>query len=782
VLDDRTREPEWFRHYLMKDDGAVAAASPLPVELRSPTISPRAKPVSDTPIYLDHNATTPIDPDAAAAMLPFLHEHFGNPSSAHAFGVATRRAIETARRQLAALLGARAEEIVFTSGGSESNNTVIKGVAAMRRDRGRHVVTSAIEHPAVLEPCEALEAEGFSVTRLPVDARGLVDPRELERALTPETILVTVMHANNEVGTIQPIAEIARIAHERGALVHTDAAQSIGKVPVHVGDLGVDFLTVAGHKLYAPKGVGALYVRAGLELPKLLHGASHEANRRAGTENVLEIVGLGRASELAATRLDEYGARTRELRDRLLARLEERLGALRVNGDLDGGLPNTLSVCFRGVDAATLLAEIGDRVAASAGAACHADGVDLSTVLEAMAVPVEEAMGTVRFSVGWTTRADEVDRAAEIVADAVARMRGATSPSAPIDDDGPIKLTRFTQGMGCACKLRPQELEKVLAALPTSADPRVLVGASTSDDAAVYQVTDDLALVQTLDFFTPIADDPYEFGAISASNALSDLYAMGAEPRFALSIVAFPASRLPLAVLQRILEGAHAVAREAGIEILGGHTVDDPEPKYGLAATGLVHPERIWTNAGARPGDALVLTKPIGTGIVATATKQGLASDEQAARGIAVMRALNRDAAEAARELAPSACTDVTGFGLLGHLLEMTRASGVDAEIDAGAVPVLEGARDLAAAGATPGGSLDNLAHVEASVDFDERLSRVDRVVLADAQTSGGLLIALAPDDARSLVGALGTSDARVIGRCTTRGTGRVTVRGALDG
>jgi cysteine desulfurase len=732
------------------------------------------------PIYLDYNATTPIDPAVAEAMLPFLYGHFGNPSSAHTFGTSARRAVETARAQLASLLGCRTEEIVFTSGGTESNNTVIRGAAASLRDRGRHIVTSAIEHPAILEPCAALEAEGYRVTYLPVDASGRVDPEELRRALSEETVLVSVMHANNEVGTVQPIAELAAVARERGVLFHTDAAQSLGKIPVDVAALGVDLLSVAGHKLYAPKGVGALFVRAGRSLPRFVLGGGHEANRRAGTENVLEIVGLGKAAELAARSLREGAARARLLRDRLERRLEERLGDLRVNGDPENGLPNTLSVCFAGVDASALVAEVGDRVAVSAGAACHAAGVELSTVLQAMGVPVQEAMGTVRFSVGRPTTEAEIDAAAEIVSEAVARLRGREDALLPELDSGETpRLTRYTHGLGCACKLRPQELESVLRALPGSRDPRLIVGLSGSDDAAVYRLGDDLAIVQTVDFFTPICDDPRDFGAISAANSLSDVYAMGATPRFALSVVGFPTRRLPLAVLEQILTGAAEVAAEAGIEIVGGHSVEDDEPKFGLAVTGTVAPEAVWTNAGARPGDVLLLTKAIGTGILATAAKRDMAPPELVARGIALMRQLNRGAAEALREAGGvHACTDVTGFGLLGHLLELARASGVDVEIRLDDVPLLDGVRELAAAGMVPGGSRDNLSWVADSVKWPEGASQVDRLLLADAQSSGGLLAAVDPDragEAERLLRRSGAPVARV-GRVTGAGTGRIEV------
>jgi selenium donor protein len=637
-----------------------------------------------------------------------------------------------------------------------------------------------VEHPAVLEPCEALKTFGFRITVVPVDAAGRVDPGDVSAALSPDTILVSIMHANNEVGTVQPIGEIAAVARKQGVLVHTDAAQSVGKIPVDVGELGVDLLSLAGHKLYAPKGVGALYVRSGLELPSLIHGAGHESGRRAGTENVMEIVGLGKACELAAERLEATTSHCEKMRDRLWSGLTSRLGDLRRNGDPDGGLPNTLSVCFRGVDASALLAEIGDRVAASAGAACHAEGVDLSTVLEAMNVPMDHAMGTVRFSVGRATSVEEVDAAVEIVSDAVERLGGSATAAAEIGGgDEEIELTRFTHGMGCACKLRPQELERVLRSLPPVVDPAVLVGTATADDAAVYRLSEDLAIVQTVDFFTPIADDPYAFGAISAANSLSDIYAMGATPVCALSVVGFPSKRLPLEVLERILIGASETAREAGIEIIGGHCVEDTEPKFGLAVTGTVHPDRILTNAGARAGDLLVLTKPIGTGIVATAVKRRIAEPEVATAALGVMRELNRSAAEAMVDVGVHACTDITGFGLLGHLREMAVASRLDAELDAGAVPVLEGARELVAADIVPGGTLDNLAHVSDRVDWPDGFSRVGKILLADAQTSGGLLIAVPADRSPRLLDELQRRDvggARAVGRFTDSGSGRIRV------
>lgn len=371
------------------------------------------------PIYLDHNATTPVDPRVADAMAPYLRDHFGNPSSSHAHGRAARQAVDAARQHVATLLGAHADEVVFTGGGSEADNMAIFGVAEARQDQGRHLITTAVEHPAVLEPCRVLERRGWQVTVLPVDAVGRIDPAAVRQALRPDTVLVSVMHANNEVGTLEPLAEVADLCREHGAWLHADAAQSVGKVRVDVDRLGVDLLTVAGHKLYGPKGVGALYIRRGRTVARFIHGAGHEAGRRAGTENVLAIVGLGEAARLAHGQLASDMDHSRTLRDRLLTRLREHLGDLTTHGDRDHGLPNTLSVALPGVRAADLLRELGDRVAASPGAACHADGVVASAVLTAMQVPLELALGTVRFSVGRFTTEAEVDTAAALVAEAV---------------------------------------------------------------------------------------------------------------------------------------------------------------------------------------------------------------------------------------------------------------------------------------------------------------------------------------------------------------------------
>jgi len=377
------------------------------------------------PIYLDYNATTPVDPEVAAAMLPYIREHFGNPSSSHAYGAAARKGVERAREQVAALLNGRPSEILFTSGGTESNNHAVKGAARAHRGKGNHIITSAFEHPAVTEVCESLAADGFDITYVPVDAQGIIDLAALDQSITGKTILISVMHANNEVGTIQPIGEIVRMARRRGVLVHTDAAQTVGKIPVDVADLGVDLLTLAGHKLYAPKGVGVLYVRDGVQLEKFMHGAGHETGRRAGTENVIGIAGLGAACEAARRDLAANRDRMKHTRDRVEEGLLKAVDEVRVNGHPDRRLPNTLSVSFRGLDAGALLAAM-DGLAASAGAACHGASLEVSRTLRAMAVPLEWARGTIRLSTGKYTTEGEADRAVEIIVRAVQRLRTAT--------------------------------------------------------------------------------------------------------------------------------------------------------------------------------------------------------------------------------------------------------------------------------------------------------------------------------------------------------------------
>jgi cysteine desulfurase len=362
------------------------------------------------PIYLDHNASTPPLPGVVDAMQPYLHEHFGNPSSAHVFGERTREAVERARGEVAGLLGCLPDEVTFTSGGTEANNLAIRGVTEARSDR-RHIITSSVEHPATVQPCEYLAARAWGVDVAKVDRAGRVHPDEVAALLRDDTALVTIMHANNETGTIQPIAEIAHIARERGVVVHTDAAQSVGKIPLCVPDLGVDLLSVAGHKFGAPKGVGALFVKRDTPIRPLLLGAAHERGLRPGTENVASIVGLGRACALARSRLAAADTRVSALRDRLWERLQAGISGIRLHGHPTECLPNTLNVGFPGVRGSAVLAA-APEVAASTGSACHEGSEVPSRVLTAMGFAAEDALEAVRLSLGFTTTQEEVDRAA----------------------------------------------------------------------------------------------------------------------------------------------------------------------------------------------------------------------------------------------------------------------------------------------------------------------------------------------------------------------------------
>jgi len=366
------------------------------------------------PVYLDYNATTPIAPDVLEAMLPFLREEHGNPSSAHAYGRRAHEAVEQARSQVGALIGAGADEIVFTASGTEASNLAIRGAVAARPDRP-HVVTSAFEHPATAATCAWLERHGVGVSRAAVESDGRVAPGKLAALVSARTALITVMHANNEIGTVQPIAQIARVARRHGALMHTDAAQTLGKIPVDVDALGVDLLTIAGHKLYAPKGVGALYVRRGTRLEPVITGAGHERGLRPGTENVAGIVGLGRACEIAEREMLGERMRLRALRDELLGKLRSRVPGLVLHGHPTERLPNTLFVSFPGVDGNQLLAAV-PQIAASTGSACHAGSHAPCASLLAIGVPPEQAAGPVRLSLGRATTVEETERAAELLA------------------------------------------------------------------------------------------------------------------------------------------------------------------------------------------------------------------------------------------------------------------------------------------------------------------------------------------------------------------------------
>jgi cysteine desulfurase len=372
------------------------------------------------PIYLDYNATTPVDPVVVGTMLPYVSVQFGNPSSSHSYGYDAQLAVESAREQVAQLLGCGAKEITFTGGGSESDNLAIRGIALANQNKGNHIITQATEHPAVLKTCHALERfHGFRVTYLPVDRSGRVSIVDVEAAIDEKTVLITIMHANNETGTLQPIAEIAKVARKYGIVVHTDAAQSTGKIPVLVKELGVDLLTIAGHKLYAPKGIGVLYSRHGLNLEPGIYGGGQEAGRRAGTESVAQIVALGTACFLAQEQLPDSQIRLRSMRDRLQGLIEEFIhDDIQLNGHDTERLPNTLNISVGGVVGEEVLA-VTREIASSTGSACHEGSTDPSPVLMAMGLSRERALGAMRLTLGrWSTE-EEIERAARLLAKSI---------------------------------------------------------------------------------------------------------------------------------------------------------------------------------------------------------------------------------------------------------------------------------------------------------------------------------------------------------------------------
>ena len=360
-------------------------------------------------IYLDYNASTPIDSIVFEQMYPYLTGIYGNPSSIHNQGQEAKNAIEVARQQVADLIGANADEIIFTSGGTEANNHAIIGAAMNQKEKGNHIITSAIEHPAVTKVCEYLESQGFSITYIGVDREGIIKLEELKNAITDKTILISIMHANNEIGSIQPIEQIGKIARKNNIIFHTDASQSVSKIHTKVDDLQVDLLTIAGHKIYGPKGIGALYVRKGIKLHNLMFGAGHEKGLRPGTENVPLIVGLGKAAEISGTDFTKNTEHMRNIRNYLLQILYDLNIDMSINGNLLKCLPNTLNVSFKNIDANTLIYDLREQLAISAGSACHSGEVKLSNVIKAVLSDAEYAKGTIRFSVGKNTTSDEID-------------------------------------------------------------------------------------------------------------------------------------------------------------------------------------------------------------------------------------------------------------------------------------------------------------------------------------------------------------------------------------
>ncbi|MDP6483450.1 MAG: cysteine desulfurase NifS [Nitrospinota bacterium] len=375
-------------------------------------------------IYMDHNATTPIRPEVLEAFLPYYQEKFANPSSVHAEGQETRVAMEAAREKVAALLGAKSREIVFTGCGTESDNMALRGVLAAEARTGPHIVTTATEHPAVIETCAYLETRGVEVTYVPVGRSGVIDPDDVAESIRDDTVLVSVMHGNNESGSVQPIAEIAKLVKEREKVFHTDAVQTAGKLPIDVEEMNIDLLALSGHKLNAPKGIGALYIREGLTMDALIHGGHQERNRRSGTENVAGIVALGRACELGMSHMEEESARLRRLRDRLQEGLQERIPEVEINGDPQRRLPGTLNMSFRAVGGEPLLINLDlAGVAVSTSSACASGNTDPSHVLQAMGVPKDLIEGSLRFSLGWGNTDEDVDRVVEVLPDIVARLR-----------------------------------------------------------------------------------------------------------------------------------------------------------------------------------------------------------------------------------------------------------------------------------------------------------------------------------------------------------------------
>ena len=382
-------------------------------------------------IYMDNGATTKPDSEVVSAMLPYYNEHFGNASSLHSFGQEAADALDRARQQVANLVGAQPGEIIFTSGGTESDNLALKGIAYLKKNAGKHIITSVIEHPAILNTCKNLQDDGFRVTYVPVDDQGLIDPAAVEDAITDDTILVSIMHGNNEIGTIQPIKEISKIAHDRGVLMHTDAVQSVGKIAVNVNDLDVDMLSISAHKIHGPKGVGALYVRKGTRLESLVKGGGHEFGKRAGTENIPGIVGLAKAAELAGQRLDDDASHVTKLRDAAITKILGYISESYLNGHPTQRLPNNVHLRFSYVEGESLLMLLDMKgVAVSTGSACSSKSLEPSHVLTALGIPPEQIHGSLRITFGRENTMDEVDYVVESLVGIVEKLR-AMSPIAP---------------------------------------------------------------------------------------------------------------------------------------------------------------------------------------------------------------------------------------------------------------------------------------------------------------------------------------------------------------
>ena len=766
-------------------------------------------------IYLDYNATTNIHEEVRKEMEPYLNIYFGNPSSSHKFGIQTKKGIVKARNQIAKMINCNSNEIIITSGASESNNYANKGIINYYFHNTKNldkisVITSNIEHPSVKEIYPYLNTiykDKLEIIIIPCDSQGIIDLEIFKNKMQKNTLLISIMLANNETGCVQPIKEICEYAKKINpeCIVHTDASQALGKIPVDVKDLGVDLLTIAGHKIYGPKGIGALFIKNGIEkkMEKIIHGASHENNMRAGTENVLEIVGLGKACDLISKDLMKRMRHFLETRNIIYKTISEKipkknyiLQGPEIDPNIDINklsdeeiinlvknekrLTNTLYISFPGIEANLILDKLSDKIACSAGAACHSEGVTMSYVLEAMKVSPQVAMGTLRISTGVLTTKEDAEKGANYISDVVKQLM----PKTDIDDKGlsnyikedeeainSCRLTKNTHGMGCGCKISPKLLQEVLSSLPIQKsipnDKNILVDNRSFDDASVYDLTSfynkdnkELALVSTLDFFTPICDNPYDFGSISCANALSDIYAMGAKPINALSIVAFPVTLMPNIILKEILRGAQDKADEAGCPILGGHSIDDNEPKFGLSVNGLVNKKNIWKNNNVKKNNYIIMTKKIGTGIIMTSLKKDIVNkDEQCVKdAIDTMKYLNKYHCELVidNKIQIDACTDITGFGLLGHLSECL--SGDDnknlyAEIDYKKIVFIsDKINELSEMGMSPGGAKSNMAYVEGKVIYDKNMTDNEKLLINDPQTSGGLLMFMKEEEKNKMI------------------------------
>ena len=774
----------------------------------------------DKVIYLDYNATTNIHEEERKAMEPYLSINFRNPSSSHKYGIQTKKGIVKARNQIATMLNCSSSEIIITSGASESNNYANKGIINYyfhntHSPEKISVITSSIEHPSVMEIYPYLKSiykDKLEIITLPCDSDGIINLDAFKNSIQKNTLLISIMLANNETGCVQPIKEIREIAKKINpdCIVHTDASQALGKIPVDVKNLGVDLLTVAGHKIYGPKGIGALYIKTGIEkkLEKIIHGASHENNLRAGTENVLEIVGLGEACGLISRDLNKRMRQFMITRNIIYKIISEKIPknnyvlhgpeidfSIDINKlndkqlyelvNKEKRLTNTLYISFPGIEANLILDKLSDKIACSAGAACHSEGVHMSHVLQAMKVSPQIAMGTLRISTGISTTEKDAEESAKSITEIVLQLmpknnnldnqnnllKYVKEDQEAIDN---CRLTKNTHGMGCGCKISPKLLQEVLSSLPIQKcipnDKNILVDNSSFDDGSVYNLTPfyistnantitsinkEIALVSTLDFFTPICDNPYDFGAISCSNALSDIYAMGAKPINALSIVAFPITLLPKIILKEILRGAQDKADEAKCPILGGHSIDDNEPKFGLSVNGIVEKNKIWKNNSLKKDNYILLTKKIGTGVIMTSLKKDIVDkNEQCVKdAINIMKSLNKYHCELVTDnnINIDACTDITGFGLLGHLSECLLGEenkNLIAEIYYNKIKFIsDKVNELTEMGMTPGGAKSNLSYVDGKVDYDKKMTENEKLLINDPQTSGGLLMFMGEED-----------------------------------